>query len=161
MVKQNILITETNFNKIKDKVKKVLKENKDFRIIFSSEDDELNRKVIEKINEIDILLIPLANRKDFMKQRNSGFNNVVAKEIKKNGVAIGISFDEILDSKNTNEKSRILSRIMQNIFLCNKNKIKMLFVSRKYSREIKDLKSLGLVLGMPTWMTKSLEFIRI
>lgn len=161
---QNILTTETNFNRLKQKVKKIREENKDERIIFSSEDDELNRKVIEKISEINVLLIPLSGRKDFMKQRNSGFNHVMAKEAKKNNISIGIDFDEIIDSdksKGVNEKSKILSRIMQNIFLCNKNKLKVVFISKKYERELRDLKSLGLVLGMPTWVTKNLEFVKI
>ena len=145
-------------------LKKALEENKktkDIKIIFSSEDDELNRKVLEKVSEVDILMIPLAERKDFMKQRNSGFNNVIAKAAKKNNVSIGIDFDEILDAKNSNEKSKIISRIMQNVFLCNKNKLKMAFISNKYDRDLRDIKSLGLVLGMPTWMTKSLEFIKL
>jgi len=162
--KQDILITETNFNRLKQQVKKTREENKNSRIIFSSEDDELNRKVLEKLGEsqgVDILVIPLENRKDFMKQRNSGFNHVMAKAAKKNNISIGIDFDEILDAKNSNEKSKILSRIMQNIFLCNKNKINMVFISKKYERDLRDLKSLGLVLGMPTWMAKSLELIRI
>lgn len=158
---QDVLITETNFNRIKQKVKKAKEENKNLRIIFSSEEDELNRKVIEKIPEIDILLIPLAKRKDFMKQRNSGFNHVMAKAAKKNNVLIGIDFDEILDSRNNLEKSKILSRVMQNIFLCNKNKLKIIFISKKYKRNSRDLKSLGLVLGMPTWMAKDLEIIKL
>ncbi|MFW6046893.1 MAG: RNase P subunit p30 family protein [Candidatus Woesearchaeota archaeon] len=161
MVKQNVIITETNFNKLKQKVKKTKEENKNSRVIFSSEDDELNRKVIEKISEVEILMIPLSEKKDFMKQRNSGFNHVMAKAAKKNNVSIGIDFNEILDAGNVNEKSKILSRVMQNIFLCNKNKIKMVFISRKYSRELRDLKSLGLVLGMPTWMAKQLEFVKL
>jgi len=155
------LVIETNFNKLKQEVKKLKKENKNTKIIFSSENDDLNRKVLEKIPEIDFLLIPLSERKDFMKQKNSGFNHVMAKEAKKNNISIAIGFDEIIDSKNPEEKSKILSRIMQNIFLCNKNKLNMVFTSKKHPREIRDIKSLGLVLGMPTWMTKELGFIKL
>ena len=58
------------------------------------------------------------------------------------------------------EKPDILARIRQNIVLCNKNKLKMQFILDKEEnkRNIYDLKALGLILGMPTWMTKSLNF---
>lgn len=150
-----IIITQTNFNKLKDEVKKAKSENK--TIIYSSEDDELNRKVIEKL-QIDILLINQKNRKDFQKQRNSGFNQVMAKECKKKNIILGINLDEIIEERNLKTKAEILARIKQNIFLCNKNKVKMKFINQKSanSRNIYDLKSLGLVLGMPTWMKKEL-----
>jgi RNase P/RNase MRP subunit p30 len=81
-MKQNqILITQTEFNKLKNEVKGAKSEGKE--IIYSSNDDELNRKVIEKL-DVDVLLINLSERKDFQKQRNSGFNQVMAKECKKN-----------------------------------------------------------------------------
>jgi len=56
------------------------------------------------------------------------------------------------------QKAQILSRIRQNIKLCNKQKLKMKFIALKKQnqRDIYDLKSLGLILGMPTWMTKKL-----
>ena len=147
-MKDNILIKETDFMKARKKIK----ENKEKIIIFSSNDDELNRKILEK-EKIDILLINQSNRKDFQKQRNSGFNQVLAKLAKKNNVTIGINLDEIIESKN---KSEILSRVKQNIKLCNKNKLKMKFISEKHKRNIYDLKALGLVLGMPTWMVRDL-----
>jgi RNase P/RNase MRP subunit p30 len=151
-----ILLTETNFSKLKEKIKKEKSENN--IIIYSSEDDELNRKVIEKL-PINVLLINQKNRKDFQKQRNSGFNQVMAKTAKKNSIIIGINFDEIIESPNFKEREEILARIKQNVFLCNKNKVKMQFIIQKdkNKRNIHDLKSLGLVLGMPTWMTSSLS----
>ena len=145
----SIIIRENTF----EKARKLIRENKDKIIIFSSDDDELNRKILEK-EKIDILLINLAGRKDFQKQRNSGFNQVLAKLAKNKNIAIGINFDEIVES-NSIEKPKILARIQQNIKLCNKNKLKMKFIiqNSKNQRDIYDLKSLGAVLGMPTWMT--------
>lgn len=149
---QQIIIKEDNF----DKARKKIKENKDKEIIFSSDDDELNRKILEK-EDINVLLLNLTGRKDFQKQRNSGFNQVLAKLAKKKNVAMGINLDEIVSS-NSIMKSKILARISQNIKLCNKNKLKMKFIAQNKNNErnIYDLKSLGLVLGMPTWMTKDL-----
>ena len=79
---------------------------------------------------------------------------MLAKIAKKNNVAIGINFDEIINAK-AKEKAEILARIKQNIKLCNKNKIKMKFISQK-QQDIYNLKALGLVLGMPTPLTKNL-----
>ena len=139
------LITAKNFQEARNKIKSSKE-----KIVFSSSDDELNRQVLEK-EKISVLLISQSGRKDFQKQRNSGFNQVLAKIAKKNNVVIGIDFDEIVNSK---EKvcAEILARIKQNIKLCNKSKLKMCFVSFNHKRNSYDLKSLGLVLGMPTWM---------
>jgi len=155
MNSNELLITETNFNKLKNKVKEAKLKEK--IVIYSSEDDDLNRKAIDKL-EIDILLINQTNRKDFQKQRNSGFNQVMAKIAKKRNTKIGINLDEIIDSNFIKEKSEILARVKQNIFLCKKNNIKMKFITqkKKNERKIHDLKSFGLILGMPTSMTKNL-----
>ena len=155
-MKQNqTLLTEANFSKLKEIIKKEKSENK--IVIYSSEDDELNRKVVEKL-PIDILLLNLSNRKDFQKQRNSGFNQVIAKAMKKKNIQLGINFDEVVEERGLKKKLEILARIKQNIVLCNREKIKMKFIIRKEknNRSIHDLKALGLILGMPTWMTKDI-----
>jgi RNase P/RNase MRP subunit p30 len=147
---EQILISEENF----DKARKLIKENQGKKIIFSSADDELNRKILEKEN-IEILLLNLEGRKDFQKQRNSGFNHVLAKLAKKKNIILGINLDEIINSEGK-QKAIILARVMQNIKICNKNKLKMKFIQKNHKRNILDLKSLGLILGMPTWMTLNL-----
>jgi RNase P/RNase MRP subunit p30 len=156
MNQNQIILAESNFSKLKERIKKEKSAEKK-TIVYSSEDDELNRKVIEKL-PIDILLINQANRKDFQKQRNSGFNQVMSKVAKKQNITIGINFDEIIESSNSKEREEIIARIKQNIKLCNKNKVKMIFIiqKEKNKRNVHDLKALGLVLGMPTWMTKDL-----
>jgi RNase P/RNase MRP subunit p30 len=147
-----LIITEKDFNKIKGIVGK----NKSKAIVFSSDDDYLNRKVLEKL-PINILLVNQLKRKDFAKQRNSGFNQVLAKITKKNKITIGINLEEIINSKEK-QKVEVLARVQQNIRICNKNKLKMKFISpfEKIKRNLYDLKALGLVLGMPTWMVKTL-----
>jgi len=96
-----------------------------------------------------------AGRKDYQKQRNSGFNHVMAKLAKKKGIAIGINLDELIKSSEK-EKAGIIARIRQNIKICSKNKLKMKFIYKNQKRNLHDLMALGLVLGMPTNMTKSL-----
>lgn len=146
-----MIIQETSF----EKVRKIIQKAEGGKI-FSSSDDELNRKVLEKL-EIDVLLLNQSGRKDRLKQRDSGFNQVLAKLAKKNNVVIGINFDEIIESKNE-KREKILARVKQNIRLCNKNKLKMKFIvqEKENERNVYDLRALGLVLGMPTWMIKDL-----
>ena len=149
---EQIIIKESIF----EKARKLIREAQDKIIIFSSDNDELNRKILEK-EKINILLINLAGKKDFQKQRDSGFNQVLAKIAKEKNVAIGINFDEIIQASQY-EKPKILARLKQNIKLCNKNKLKMKFIIQnpENQRDIYDLKSLGAVLGMPTWMVRDL-----
>tara|TARA_Y100000310_G_C20151777_1_gene565088 strand:- start:57 stop:518 length:462 start_codon:yes stop_codon:yes gene_type:complete len=146
------LVLEKDF----EKTRKKIRDNSNKKIIFSGLDDELNRKVLEK-EDIDILLLNQSGRNDKMKQRNSGFNHVLAKIAKKKNVLIGINFDEIIDS-GKKKKADILGRVMQNIKICNKNKLKMKFIllNNQNKRNQYDFNSLGLVLGMPTWMMKNL-----
>jgi RNase P/RNase MRP subunit p30 len=146
---ERITLSEKNFSRLKEDIKK----NFGKEIIFSSADDELNRKVIEKL-PIGILLIPLSNRKDFSKQKNSGFNEVMAKIAAKRSIKLGFNTDEIIDS---HEKDKVLSRLKQNIELCKKNRVSLVFVSEKESRNPLLWESLGLVLGMPNWMVKGLS----
>ena len=110
-MKNHIIIQENNFVKAREKIKK----NTDKTTIFSSETDGLNRKILEKEN-IDILLLNQSKRKDFQKQRDSGFNHVLAKIAKKNDITVGINLDEIINSKGKT-KAEILARIKQNIKL--------------------------------------------
>ena len=141
------IINETSFDKVRKIIQKAEGEK-----VFSSNDDELNRKVLEKLG-IDVLLLNLSGRRDRLKQRDSGFNQVLAKIAKKNNVIIGINFDEIIESKNE-KREKILARVKQNIRLCNMNKLKMKFIiqEKENERNIYDLRAFGLVLGMPTWM---------
>ena len=143
-----LIIEEKDFTKAREKIRKTKEP-----IIFSSNDDDLSRKILEK-EKINTLLLNQTGRKDRLKQRNSGLNHVLAKIAKKHNVSIGINLDEIIESKGKN-KAEILARIKQNIKLCNKSKLKMKFFSKE-NRNVHDLKALGLVLGMPTWMTKNL-----
>lgn len=141
---------DRNFMSIREKIRSAKGKN----VIFSSDDDELNRKILEK-EKINVLLLNQENRKDKMKQRDSGFNHVLAKIAKKNNVILGINLHEILENKGK-KKAEILARIRQNVKICSKEKLKMKFISAKRQMNPYDIKSLGLILGMPTWMTREL-----
>ena len=113
------------------------------------------RRVLEK-EEINILVIKQSGRKDKLKQRDSGFNHVMAKIAKEKNVTMGINLDEIIHS-DKKTKAKILGRVRQNVELCKKAKLKMMFFSEKENRNVQDLKAFGLVLGMPTDMLKFFE----
>jgi ribonuclease P/MRP protein subunit RPP1 len=115
-------------------------------IIVKAQDEEFNRKILE-INEVNILLSPeIHYRKDKLKQRDSGLNEVLCKLAAKNDIAIGIDLSE-LTNKSKKEKAIILSRLKQNIFLCKKAKAKIKLInSDKFDK--REIASLLLLLGM-------------
>jgi len=140
-----IILRANNF----EQARKLINQNKDKKIIFSG-DDETNRKVLEK-EKIQVLLLPQSEKKDFHKQRNSGLNQVLTRLAKKKEISMGIDFDEIIKSEGK-ERAKILARVMQNIGLCKKAKLKMEFICTEHKINKNDLISFGLTLGMPTWM---------
>jgi len=107
-------------------------------------DDELNRRILNNKNTT-ILLNPEPNIKDSLKQVNSGLNQVLCELAYKNKIAIAFSLNRL-------ENTNIIPKIKQNIRLCRKYKIKMLFFTlaeTKYElRAAHDLLSLLRILGM-------------
>ena len=80
----------------------------------------------------------------------------MAKLAKKNNIKLGVNLDELIESSGK-QKSEIIARIKQNIKLCNKNKIEMIFINlNKKNRDPYDLRSLGLVLGLKTELVSKL-----
>lgn len=110
-------------NKEIHKVKNVLKDEKAFVVIKSSTND---KDVIEKLKPDVIFSFEENAKKDFIHQRASGFNHILCKSAKDSGVMIGFSLSSIL---NVEDKHKILGRMMQNIDLCRKYKVKMLIAS--------------------------------
>lgn len=112
---------------------------------------EKNRHVLEK-TKTD-LLFDLENHRerDFMHSRNSSLNQVMCKIAKKKDMMIGFSFSSILNS-NEMLRTQILGRMKQNIRLCRKYKVKMVFASftsKPYEmRSYHDLISFAVTLGM-------------
>lgn len=137
-----------DFNKLKNEVKK----NKGMEIVFASSDDELNRKVMEKLNVSGVLIF-LDERKDYTKQRDSGFNEVMAKIARKNNMSVYFDFDELFNSKN---RERVLSRLRQNIELCNRVGVQVKVVLGENKKSLIDIRALFSTLGAPTWMLKDL-----
>lgn len=110
-----------------------------------------NRKFIESKN-VDILYaVDNGAINDFLHSRNSGLNQVLLAIAKKNKVKIGFDFNRILRNKGR-ERALILGRMMQNVKLCRKYKVKMILLNNaknKYEeRSVDLLKNFGLIIGM-------------
>ena len=121
---------------------------KELNIVFGG-DEKVNRKAVENRN-VDILVnVEKSGNKDSLHFRNSGLNQVLCKLAYDNKVAIGFSFNEILRSR---DRGVLIGRVMQNIRLCRKYKVKMVFATfakNKYEmRDARDLISFCRVLRM-------------
>ena len=117
--------------------------------IISNGSYNFNRKILETKKNCTLIGIEKNKSKDFMKYRNSGLNQVLCKLAKKNNISIGISFNDILNSEN---RIDLLGKIMFNIKLCRKYKVKIILCnSTKNEKEIrneKDLRAFALTLGI-------------
>lgn len=89
--------------------------------------------------------------KDNLNFPNSGLNQVIAKIFSKNNVKVCFNFNLVLNS-NPLIRAKILRRMIQNVRICRKYKVKMLissFAKNEYELRSRDaLKSFGLVIGM-------------
>ena len=103
-----------------------------------------NRRAIETL-KINYLVSPeLGERRDTLKQRDSGLNHVVARAAKSRGVEIVIDFDSLAEMKGKLKALR-LARIIQNVKICRKAGCKVVVWG---SADEKALKSFGTGLGM-------------
>jgi ribonuclease P/MRP protein subunit RPP1 len=119
------IINTLNLNQARKQIQELKKQKK--LVIVQAQDTEFNRKILEN-KDIDILLSPeIHNRKDSLKQRDSGLNEILCKIAAKNNIKIGINIKEIqkLEKK---QKAIVFARIMQNIQLCKRTKTQMVFI---------------------------------
>ncbi len=136
-------------------------------VVIRGKNDTFNRKVLSS-KYVDMLLDPhLGNRRDFVHHRNSGLNQVLCKLAKDNDIAIGFSLSSVLRSK---EKGKYIGRMMQNIRLCRKYKVKMVIGSfaenKNEIRGLQDIQAFFKVIGMTgkevvmDYVEKRLDFKR-
>ncbi len=112
-----------NTDKI-EKAKLMIKESKERPLVLLAQDDNFNRKILE-YGKFDVLLsIERGERKDSLRQVDSGFNHVLAVIAAKNKISFGIDLDEI-KNLGKKEKSEMIKRIRQNIVLCRKKGVKL------------------------------------
>jgi len=130
-------------------------------VIYKSTGND--RHAIEKSKTNIIFDLETVAARDSMHHRNSGLNQILCRLANKNNIMIGFSFSGILNTDGIT-KSQILGRMMQNIRLCRKYKVKAAiasFAEKPYDmRPCPDLKSVFISLGMhPKEANDSLENI--
>ena len=122
------IINTPNLNEARKQIQKLKKEKQ--QIIIQAQDDVFNRKILEN-KDVDILLSPESyNRKDKLKQRDSGLNEIHCKLGKQNNIKIAINLNE-LKKQDKKQKAIILSRIIQNIKLCKRTKTQIIFFPKQ------------------------------
>lgn len=114
-----ILANNKNLNKIKSE----LKNEKTFVAVKSSDSD---KDIMGKLKPNIIFSFEDNIKRDFIHQRASGLNHILCRSAKENDVIIGFSLSSILNFEN---KHKVLGKIMQNIELCSKFKVKTVIAS--------------------------------
>ncbi len=129
------MISTTNINEARKQIQKLKKQDSKQLIIVQAQSPEFNRKIFEN-PEVDIITdLEIHNRKDYLKQRDSGLNEILCKLATKNNIKIGINLQQLtkLEKK---QKAIVLSRIIQNIKLCKRTKTDIIvFPKDKYSKQ--------------------------
>ena len=144
------LINTTNLNQARKQIQE-LKKQKTTPIIVQAQDNAFNRKILEN-PDVDILLsLESHQRKDYLKQRDSGLNEVLCKLAKQNNIKIGINLSNI-KNQNPKQKAIILSRIIQNIQLCKRTKTQIILFPKKHKKQ--DVLSFFLTLKSSTQQAK-------
>jgi len=142
------IINTQDINEARKQIQKLKKAETKEEIAILSQNDEFNRKALE-LKGIDVLIINEQYPwKDYMKQRASGLNEVLARICAEKGIKIGIQIEEII-KKSDIEKAKSLSRLSQNIMLCKKAGARLIFISDGL-RDKRALHALLISLGAST-----------
>jgi len=117
--------------------------------IVKGKDISFNRKALEN-KQTGMLILSHKNRKDRLKQRDSGLNQVLCKIACNNNIVLAFDLKELKKGRKKT-KAEILGRMLQNIRLIKKykNKFKLLNYENKQQGF-----SFLLSLGLPTDMAK-------
>lgn len=115
------MINISNINEARREIQRLKKEGKE--VVVLAQDDGFNRKSFEN-KDVDMIVGLEFNKKDKLKQRDSGLNEVLCKLAKANDIKIGIDIDKI-SKLDKIEKARVLARVGQNIGLCKRVGVKL------------------------------------
>ena len=109
-----------------------------------------------------VLLVDEVKEKDKLHYRSSGLTHQILQLASQHTTAFGFCFSTLLDKKGK-DRALLLGRMMQNVQLCRKYKIRMVlcsFARNMYElKSASDLQSFGRLLGMtPLEAKKALNF---
>ena len=135
-----ILADNKNLKKIKNKME-------EGSVFVAAKSSDKDMEIMEGSLANLIFSFEENQRRDFMHQRASGLNHILCGLARKNNITLGFSFTSILNAKNRHE---ILGRMMQNLRMCKRFKVKTIiasFAKNPYEmRSMHDLRSLFKVL---------------
>lgn len=131
------LIIENKENK--NLLRKIYNSKNDYQLIIdASQNIEDLRYICENFQDIIIFNLEKNDRMDFIHQKNSGINHIIAKIISKNKSKIALNFSNYINADNKSKK-QIIGRIKQNLELCKKFKIEYLICS--FASNVYEIKS--------------------
>jgi RNase P/RNase MRP subunit p30 len=108
------MINNTDLVKVRNEIKRLV--SRDERVVVRAHGDDFNRKIFE-MRDVDMVIGLEFFKRDRLKQRDSGLNEVLVKLAKKNGIVIGVDVGRLVKLDKL-EKAKVLSRVRQNIKLC-------------------------------------------
>ena len=146
-----VIINEASWEKARKEIDRAFNEKK--KVIVKGREIEFNRLVLEN-KKADALILSHKGQKDRLKERASGLNQVLCKIAHESGKTLLIDFKEILEARGI-ERAEILGRLMQNIVLLQKYKVKAGMIN-KSGRDDYDLFSFLLTLGSNTNFAKEI-----
>jgi len=110
--------------------------------------DENARSAFENKEIAIVFGLEAKAKNDFAKQRNSGLNHVLCEIAARKNKIYGFNFRDVLAAKN---RAAIIGRMIQNLMLCKKYKVKTIFFSGAKApfemRNKRDLRSFFDILG--------------
>lgn len=133
------MITTKNINEARKEIQKLVREGK--KAVVEAGDDDFNRKIFE-MKDVGIVVGLEFNRRDKLKQKNSGMNEVIAKLAEENNILIGIDIDKI-KKLDLLEKGKVLARIKQNISLCKRTGARIILLNTNSKEAMSFIISLG------------------
>ena len=125
-----MLINTNSSEQARKLIEQARKQGKKAIIIGKSID--FNRIILEN-KKTNMLILSHENKKDKLKQRDSGLNHVLCKLAKQNSITLAFDLNELKKQHEKKSKALILARMLQNIKLIKKakNKFKLLNYNNK------------------------------
>jgi len=123
---------ETKFDKIETNIELekglfVANINTKIKSKFSAAKSSLNDRILIENKSADLIYgFEEVHHKDSTHQRNSNLNHIICQLAHDKDVSFGFSYSQLL---NSDKRALIMGRMKQNIKLCKKYKVKMIFAS--------------------------------
>jgi len=141
------MINTKNLNEARKQIMKLVKDEK--YVVVRAQDDDFNRKILEN-KDVDMIVgLEMHSRRDYMKQRDSGLNEVLCRLARANGVKVGVEIDKI-NKLSKIQKARVLARVAQNIRLCKKDGCDTVLLGDACKLSKQDVMGFFVVLGGST-----------